>query len=68
MRSGLNINRFDLQQFVRHVLIELLTLNVKKLRFYIIGDLILEKGRWEFKSSNSVNVKFRYSIHGKFHD
>jgi hypothetical protein len=65
-RSGLNFNSFDLHQFVRQVLTELLTSKVKKLRFYTIGDLILENRRLEYKSFNSVNIKFRYTIHEKF--
>lgn len=67
-RVGLNYHSFDLQQFVRQVIAELFLLNVKKLRFYIIGDLILEKGKSEFKSTNSIIVKFRYTIHEKFED
>lgn len=65
-RGGLNYNAFDLQQLVRQVIIELLRTNVKKLRFYVIGDLILEKDSSEFGYSNSTIVKFRYTIHDQF--
>lgn len=65
-RGGLNYNAFDLQQLVRQVIIELLRTNVKKLRFYVVGDLILEKDRTEFGYSNSIIVKFRYTIHDQF--
>lgn len=65
-RSGLNYNTFDLQQFVRQVVMELLTLNVKKLRYYVIGDLILEKDSSAYGYSNSILVKFRYTIHDQF--
>lgn len=65
-RVGLNYNAFDLQQFVRQVIMELLNLKVKKLRFYVIGDLILEKYRSEFGYSNSIIVNFRYTIHEQF--
>jgi tRNA G37 N-methylase Trm5 len=65
-RGGLNYNAFDLQQLARLVTIELLRTNVKKLRFYIIGDLILERDRSELGYSNSIIVKFRYTIHEKF--
>ncbi len=67
-RVGLNYHSFDLQQFVSQVIAELFILNVKKLRFYIIGDLIIEKEKSEFKSTNSINGKFRYTIHEKFDD
>lgn len=66
MRDGLNYNAFDLQRFIRQVVLELLELKVKKLRFYVTGDLILEKNDSIFKSSNLVIVKFRYSIHDQF--
>ncbi|MHA8093804.1 hypothetical protein ACMH5Q_02800 [Aquirufa lenticrescens] len=65
-RGGLNHNSFDMQQFARQVVIELLKTKIKKLRYYVIGDLILEKDRSEFGYSNSINVKFRYTIHDKF--
>ncbi|MFD3393409.1 hypothetical protein U0R10_02130 [Aquirufa sp. OSTEICH-129V] len=65
-RRGLNYNTFDLQQFVRQVVMELLTLNVKKLRYYVIGDLILEKDSSAYGYSNSILVKFRYTIHDQF--
>jgi hypothetical protein len=65
-RGGLNYNAFDLQKLVRLVTIELLRTNVKKLRFYVIGDLILEKDRSEFGYSNSIIIKFRYTIHEQF--
>lgn len=65
-RSGLNYNAFDLPQLVRQVIRELLRKNVKKLRFYVVGDLILEKDRSDFGYSNSIIVKFRYIIHEQF--
>lgn len=65
-RGGLNYNNFDLQQLVRQVIKELLRTNVKKLRFYVVGDLILEKDKSEFGYSNSIIVKFRYTIHDQF--
>ena len=65
-RIGLNYNAFDLQQLVRQVIKELLRTNVKKIRYYVIGDLIFEKDRSEFGYSNSIIVKFRYSIHDQF--
>lgn len=65
-RGGLNYNAFDLQQLVRQVIIELLRSNVKKLRYYLIGDLILEKDRSGFGYSNSIIVKFRYTIQEQF--
>jgi hypothetical protein len=65
-RIGLNYNAFDLQQLVRQVIKELLRTNVKKLRYYVIGDLIFEKDRSEFGYSNSIIVKFRYTIHDQF--
>lgn len=65
-RIGLNYNAFDLQKWVRQVVFELLRTKVKKLRYYVIGDLILEKDRSEFGYSNSIIVKFRYTIHDQF--
>lgn len=65
-RGGLNYNAFDLQKWVRQVVFELLRTKVKKLRYYVIGDLILEKDRSEFGYSNSIIVKFRYTIHDQF--
>lgn len=65
-KGGLNYNAFDMQQFARLVVIELLRTKVKKLRYYVIGDLILEKDRSEFGYSNSIIVKFRYTIHEQF--
>lgn len=55
-RSGLNYNTFDLQQFVRQVVMKLLTLNLKKLRYYVIGDLILEKDSSAYSYSISILV------------
>lgn len=65
-RGGLNYNAFDLPQLLRQVINELLRTKVKKLRYYVIGDLILEKDRSEFGYSNSIIVKFRYIIHEQF--
>lgn len=65
-RNGLNYRAFDLQEFVRQVVKVLLELKVKKLRFYVIGDFIIEKNDSFFKYSHVIVAKFRYMIHDQF--
>ncbi len=48
---------FNLREFGRVVVLELLKKNIKKIRFYVTGDVILLRGK-----ETKIVLKFRYKV------
>lgn len=57
---------FDFKELVRKILLELLSKNVRKIRFYLISDLEINKDEESIRPKKVITMKFRYTIHNNF--
>ncbi len=57
------IEAFDFQLLTCEIVNELIKEKVKKIRFYLIADLILEKNPQRMDIKKTLISKFRYSTH-----
>lgn len=57
---------FDFREFSRKIVLELLQKNVRKIRFYLIGDLEITKDEESIKPKKFITMKFRYTIHNNY--
>lgn len=54
---------FNFREFVRKIVLELLNKKVRKIRFYLMGDLIISKELGAIRANKIIYMKFRYVIH-----
>lgn len=57
---------FDFREFSRKIVLELLQMNVRKIRFYLIGDLKIIKNEESIRAKKVITMKLRYTIHNNF--
>ncbi len=57
------VEAFDFQLLTREIVNELIRKKVKKIRFYLIADLILEKDPKRLDIKKTLISKIRYSTH-----